>query len=250
MSFCSLSQLKNYLGENFVSNDPGDSTLLDNLLQQKLDDEADEIVNEWNYGIENIPFTASDPPTWLDLLLQLLNLEPVITSILLDRALVKGDLFKKQKELYEQLANYRKQDFVLGRLNSAILYFLDGNEIETTPFVIDNQKFARDTPGLTITDISNPNNDTATMIATLESCYVRAKAMSPENYVVTINNLNTRQLNKYKEFTVDLVSPQIQRIHLSCNYNNQIGDVINFNLDGALKNLNDLSVGKYKKIFL
>jgi len=234
MSYCQLAQLKEYL-VNFIP-DNTETSLTDDLLQEKLEDEAEEIFNDWDYGQENIPTSTSNPPSWLDLLLELLNLEPVLVRIFADRAMLKPDNFKRQQELYKRVAGFRRKEFSLGAFTPAILYFLEGKPIETQPFFSDNdldlKLLARDSSGLKLTNDSKPKIEVALRIVSRESTYVRGKAIT-EGFETTIANLNSRQLRKYREITLNLVAPQIARISLEREYSASVDERINANLENA-----------------
>lgn len=234
MSYCSLARLKEYLF--YFIRDNTETTLTDDLLEEKLEDEAEEIFNDWDYGQENIPASPSSPPTWLDLFLELLNLEPVLVKIFADRAMLKPDNFKRQQELYKRVAGFRKKEFCLGGFTPAILYFLEGKPIETQPFFSDTELdlrlLARDASGLKLTDKSKPDIETALRIASRESAYVRGKAIS-EGFQTTIANLTSRQLRKYREITLSLVAPQIARISLEGEYSASVDERINTDLETA-----------------
>lgn len=235
MPYCTLARLKEYL-VNFIP-DNTETTLTDDLLENRLEDEAQEIFNDWDYGKENIPTSPSDPATWLDLLLELLNLESVLVKIFADRAALKADSFRRQQELYKKVAGFRKKEFCLGDFTPAIVYYLDGNLIETQPFFTDSELdlrlLAKDVSGLKITEKSKPNIETALRIVARESAYVRGKSIA-EGFETAITNLTPRQLRKYREITLNLVSPQIARISLEGEYSSLVDEQINMSIETAL----------------
>jgi len=256
-SYATLDHLKPFFGV-FVSNDVGDTTLADSVLQKQLSDDSLEIESEWDYGDDTIPVTPSDPLTWLDYLLILLNRDPVLHSVFLDRAKAKYELFKRQAALYEKLSLRRRKAFKVGRLSASILAYLDNKVIETDPFIeeADVQELAVLANGLVINSSSTPNTAQAMEIATIESAWIRAFLIAAYGNKpggglehLLIENLTDKQLDKLKTLTINLSAPHIARIDAQ-HYSPTGDEILLTKLEQALDDVDGLVLGRYNKIFL
>ncbi|KAF0249321.1 MAG: hypothetical protein FD167_1274 [bacterium] len=217
-AFVSLPELKAYLG-NFVSNDPSEPEFADGELQKKLNAQAKKIKRTWSslYPEELLPEMEGTKasPTWLDLLLELLNLDYVVAEVLKVQAIRKFGLSQRQSEIYEKLAAYRFELFELGELSPAILSYLEGRTFDTTPFLQANDRLlSNQTPNLTINEKTKPNLIQTQRFCLRESAFIRAIAANP-GFNSTIDDLTDDQLGAYQEILVALVAPQVCRIVLS-----------------------------------
>ncbi len=223
-AYASLPELKAYLG-NFVSNDSSEPEFADERLQSLLDDKVTDIKAVWDNRFDGLTLptpagTIASNYTWLDLILELLNLESVASEILLLQAVRKFRISSRQAEIYQNLANWRWKQFALGFIEKAILaVFDDGLVFDTTPFVeSDDRRLASQSPGLTITAYTNPSLDQTERFSLRESAFIRAAALT-QGFVTTISDLNAAQLRPYEKTLVALVAPQIARINLSYDPN-------------------------------
>lgn len=232
-AYASLAELKAYLG-NFVSNDPNEPEFSDSVLQKLLDSQAKTIKRIWGiqYGLGTLPNPTGTKatPNWLDLILELLNLDLVVSGILATQSIKKFNLSVKQSKIYEAFGNWRFTLFETGVLDSAILYYLDGQTIDTTSFIdSDDTQLTSQTPNLTLTDNTIPSLDQVERFCLRESAFIRAIARI-QGFELTKINLTTDQLEAYQDLLVGLVAPQICRINLSYYPQSQITDYVDKSL--------------------
>lgn len=223
-AFVSLPELKAYLG-NFVSNDPNEPEFDDESLQQKLDDQVVNIEAVWGTNFSGLTLptpagTVASGHTWLNLILEMLNLDTVVADILAIQAVRKFRLSKKQADIYQALAAWRWKYFETGALVNAILAVFDNGKVfDTTSFLAGNDRsLASQSPGLTITDYTNPSEDQITRFCLRESAFIRGVA-NIQGFVTDIADLNSSQLRPYKTILASLVAPQVARINLSYDPN-------------------------------
>ena len=223
-AFVSLPELKAYLG-NFVSNDPAEPEFSDESLQEKLDDQVTNIEAVWGTNFDGLTLptpagTVASGYTWLDLILEMLNLDAVVADILAVQGVRKFRLGQKQAKIYQDLAAWRWKHFETGRLINAILAVFDGGKVfDTTSFLDgDDRSLSSQSPGLTITDYTNPTTNQSTRFCLRESAFIRGVA-NIQGFVTDIADLNSSQLRPYKTILASLVAPQIARINLSYDPN-------------------------------
>lgn len=223
-AFVSLPELKAYLG-NFVSNDPAEPEFADELLQQKLDDRALDIEAIWKINFKTLTLptpagTITNSPTWLNLILEILNLDSVVADILYTQGIRKFRLREKEAKIYQNFAAWRWKYFQVGNLVKAILaVFNKGKVFDTASFLAgDDRSLASQSPGLTITDYTSPSEPQITRFCLRESAFIRGVA-NIQGFVTDIASLNSSQLRPYKTTLAGLVAPQVARINLSYDPN-------------------------------
>lgn len=218
-AYCSLPELKAYLG-NFASNDPLEPEFSDTSLQQKLDSHAVKIKSSWNKRFRNIsipsPVGAVATPSWLDLILEKLNLDLTVAEILAIQAIRKFRLGQKQSAIYKAFGFYVWKLFESGHFDPALIATLKENKVfDTTSFLdSDELALAGEAPGLTITNYTKPNLDQTERFCLRESAFLRAIAWN-NRFETTVASLSSDQLEIYTTALTSLVAPQVARINLS-----------------------------------
>lgn len=223
-AYVSLPELKAYLG-NFVSNDSSEPEFADEQLQSLLDDKVSDIQATWDNRFDGLTIptpqgTITSNYNWLNLILELLNLESVVSEILVLQSVRKFRISNRQAQIYQDLANWRWKQFERGFIEKAILAVFDEALVfDTTSFIeSDDRRLASQSPGLTITDYTNPNLEQTERFCLRESAFIRAAARC-QGFVSTIDDLNAEQLRPYEKTLVALVAPQVARINLSYDPN-------------------------------
>lgn len=229
-AFATIEQLKDLL-YGFEVDEETSPEVSSSTLQSRLNLEAAKITGEWNLLYNRTkknppPLPPEDPTkaTIINLILELLNLEVVAADILRTKVAAQDFVFYGQAKVFYNIAKQRRQRFASGGLNTAILQYLRGVEFETTSF-INEIEIARDTPGFTITEHTQPSISTALRIAARESAWIRALAIL-NGYKHTIATLSSLQLEGYQSLVLGMAAPQIQRIKFSPKYIPEIDAII------------------------
>lgn len=219
-AYVSLPELKAYLG-NFVSNDPAEPEFSDPSLQQKLDDQVVNIQAVWGKNFDGLTIptpqgTIESDCTWLDLILEKLNLDVVVADVLSIQGVRKFKLGQKQSAIYQDLGAWVWKYYEYGCLIQAILaVFDDGKVFDTRSFLEPNDlSLSGQSINLTIDNDTKPNLDQTSRFCLRESAFIRAIA-NIQGFVTNISNLNSVQIRPYQTILGSLVAPQIARIDLS-----------------------------------
>lgn len=230
--------LYNYNLNTTGSTENPEATILS--LDKLLKKEALSITGEWNslykrMGFE-IPTEQSDPPSALDLILELLNLETVLAKLIQDILSAQYEVYANQVKTIRMVADTRRGWFRSGKLKTFIVKHFRSDPISNENYLDDSrlQELAGDVQGFTITPYTQPSIDTASRVALRESCFLRAVAV---NAGYSQESLSDEKLQNYGDLVISMSSPTIARISLMPEYTPLIDNNIFKNYQSALYDL-------------